>query len=172
MITSLKFRAVITRPKPASIFLSRNRATRQWLFLFLIFFWCSISKAQDIFLGLTSNGGPQGRGTAFSIKSNGTAFSIVKGFADWGKNPNGDLLQGDDGNFYGMTYTGGTYTYGTIFKVTPAGVITILRQLNAATEGANPYGELIKGGDGNFYGMTSYGGTNSYGSSMTTRCIW
>src|SRR6478735_1447086 len=121
-------------------------------------------KAQDVFLGLTSNGGPGGRGTAFSIKSNGTNFAITKAFADWGKTPNGDLFLNTDGDFYGMTYTGGTYTYGSIFKVTSAGVITILRQLNYATDGANPYGELTKGNDGNFYGMCSAGGTNGAGT--------
>ncbi len=121
-------------------------------------------KAQDTFLGLTSNGGPDGRGTAFSIKNNGNNFSITHPFADWGKNPNGDLIQGDDGDFYGMTLYGGTYSYGSIFKVTSAGVITILHQLNYATDGANPYGELTKGNDGNFYGMTSSGGSNSDGT--------
>src|SRR5258706_5370580 len=103
--------------------------TRHWAVLFVLTFFllsASFSKAQDVFLGLTSNGGPEGRGTAFSIKNNGTNFAITKAFADWGKTPNGDLIQSSDGNFYGMTSTGGTYTYGSIFKVTPAGVITIL----------------------------------------------
>lgn len=124
----------------------------------------SVISAQDTFLGLTSNGGPEGRGTAFSIRSTGANFAVTKGFADWGKTPNGDLIQGSDGDFYGMTYTGGTYTYGSIFKMTLAGVITILHQFNYAADGANPYGELTKGTDGNFYGMTSSGGTNSYGT--------
>ena len=82
----------------------------------------------------------------------------------WGKNPNGDLLQNTDGNFYGMTFTGGTYTYGCIFKVTPGGVIIVLHQLNFAADGANPYGELIKGSDGDFYGMTSSGGATGHGT--------
>jgi hypothetical protein len=34
--------------------------------------------AQDTFLGLTSNGGSQGRGTAFSIKNNGQIFRSSK----------------------------------------------------------------------------------------------
>ncbi len=135
------------------------------LFLLLNFLITSLCiKAQDTFLGLTSNGGPDGRGTAFSIKNNGNNFSITHSFADWGKNPNGDLIQGDDGDFYGMTFTGGTYTYGSIFSVTPAGVITILHQFNSTPDGANPYGELTKGNDGNFYGMTSSGGTNGVGT--------
>jgi uncharacterized repeat protein (TIGR03803 family) len=136
----------------------------------LIFLLCAslisyLSIAQNVLVGLTSNGGPQGRGTAFSMNTSGANFSVIKGFEDWGKAPNGDLLLGDDGNFYGMTYTGGTYTYpGTIFMMTPTGAITILRQLNGSVDGQYPYGELTKGADGNFYGVTSSGGTNTYGT--------
>ena len=123
------------------------------------------SNAQNVLVGMTSNGGPQGRGTVFSMNTSGSNFSVIKGFEDWGKAPNGDLLLGDDGNFYGMTYTGGTYTYpGTIFMMTPTGAITILRQLNGSVDGQYPYGELTKGADGNFYGVTSSGGTNTYGT--------
>ncbi len=136
----------------------------------LIFLLCAslisyFSNAQDVLVGLTSNGGPQGKGTVFSMNTSGASFSVIKGFEDWGKAPNGDLLLGSDGNFYGMTYTGGTYTYpGTIFMMTPTGAITILKQLNGSSEGQYPYGELIKGVDGNFYGVTSSGGTNTYGT--------
>lgn len=120
--------------------------------------------AQDVLAGITSTGGKEGRGTVFSIKTNGTGFSVVEGFADWGKTPNGDLYKDSNGSFYGMTNLGGTYTQGTIFKMTPAGVVTILRHLNSVTDGGNPHGELIKGTDGNFYGLTSAGGANTYGT--------
>jgi uncharacterized repeat protein (TIGR03803 family) len=116
-----------------------------------------------VLIGLTSNGGPQGKGTAFTIKPSGNDFNLLKGFSDWGKAPNGDLYKNDDGNFYGMTSVGGTYDYGSIFTITPEGNVTILKQLNSFTDGATPLGELIKGTDGNFYGMTSAGGTNGYG---------
>jgi len=132
---------------------------------FVFFLFLSSAHAQDVLVGLTSNGGPEGKGTLFSMKTSGANFSILKGFADWGQAPTGDLLLGDDGNFYGMTYTGGTYIYpGAIFKMTPAGAVTILRELNGTTDGQYPYGELIKGADGNFYGLTSSGGANSYGT--------
>ncbi|CAN5422283.1 hypothetical protein BH10BAC2_BH10BAC2_18660 [soil metagenome] len=122
------------------------------------------SNAQEVLAGLTSNGGPEGRGTAFSIKTNGTGFSVIQGFADWGNNPNGDLFKDSDGTFYGMTSLGGTYNQGTIFKMTAAGVVTMLKHFNYPIDGASPYGELIKGTDGNFYGTTSAGGTNTYGT--------
>ena len=34
------------------------------------------------------------------------------------------MIQGSDGNFYGTTQLGGTSNLGTVFKITPAGVVT------------------------------------------------
>src|SRR5207244_3081586 len=116
-------------------------------FLFLIsmiFLMLSYGvKAQETLVGITSNGGAQGKGTVFSIKTNATLFTIIKALPDWGRTPFGDLLKGDDGNFYGTTSVGGTFNYGTIFKATPAGVVTVLHQFDYAPDGANPVGELI-----------------------------
>lgn len=123
-----------------------------------------ITRAQDVFTGLTSNGGPEGRGTAFSISSTGTNFSIIKGFADWGNSANGDLYRNSDGMFYGMTAKGGTYNYGTIFKMTSAGIVTVLHNFDYDNDGAYPDGELIKGSDGNLYGMTVSGGASTSGT--------
>ena len=36
-----------------------------------------------------------------------------------GANSYAGLVQGADGNFYGSTFYGGAYGYGTIFKMTP-----------------------------------------------------
>src|SRR3954451_7099636 len=89
----------------------KMRNIRKLIFLLCASLISYLSNAQNVLVGLTSNGGPQGRGTAFSVNTSGANFSVIKGFEDWGKAPNGDLLLGADGNFYGMTYTGGTYTY-------------------------------------------------------------
>jgi uncharacterized repeat protein (TIGR03803 family) len=122
------------------------------------------TQAQNVLAGLTSNGGVAGKGTAFTIKTDGTGFTVIKPFEDWGKTPEGDLYRNSDGFFYGMTSTNGTYGGGTIFKMSSSGAVTIVRHLNSVTDGANPKGELIKGFDGNFYGVTSGGGTNTYGT--------
>ena len=120
--------------------------------------------AQTVLTGLTSNGGPEGKGTAFNINTNGSGFVLTQGFADWGKAPLGGLLKGDDGKFYGMTSGGGTYGYGTIFSMTASGAVTMLKQFNYTTDGAYPNGELTKGADGYLYGVTPSGGVNSYGT--------
>lgn len=75
--------------------------------------------------------------------------------------PGEALLEGTDGNFYGVTAFGGTGLYGTIFQITKAGVLTTLynfcTQTNCA-DGSTPYGALLQGTDGDFYGTTPQGG--------------
>ena len=39
--------------------------------------------------------------------------------------PFAGLIQGRDGNFYGTTQQGGAGDIGTIYKMTPAGVVTV-----------------------------------------------
>ena len=143
---------------------ARRRTFTAWLALGLILFSLPLARAQEVLMGLTSNGGPEGRGTAFSMTTGGANFSIVKGFADWGQTPQGDLVQGPDGNFYGMTQEGGTLGAGTIFRMTPDGTVTILRNFDNPVDGGYPRGGLTRGLDGNLYGMTNTGGPNNYGT--------
>lgn len=151
------------RRSPLSI---QSTARRRSLWLALGFFFVSLplALAQDVLMGLTSNGGAEGRGTVFSLTTAGANFSIVKGFADWGTGPQGDLIQWTDGNFYGMTETGGTFEYGTLFRMTPGGQVTILRHFEPAADGGSPRGGLAAGTDGNLYGMTRTGGLGNYGT--------
>src|SRR4051812_27760256 len=65
----------------------------------------------------------------------------------------GSLVQGPDGNFYGTTAQGGPMRSGTVFRVTPAGVLTTL-----VSDQQNPAASLVVGNDGLLYGMTSAGG--------------
>ena len=47
-----------------------------------------------------------------------------------GKLPQAALMQANDGNFYGTTGGGGTGDLGTVFKVTPSGILTTLISFN------------------------------------------
>src|SRR5215471_17704138 len=75
------------------------------------------------------------------------------------------LVQGPDGNFYGTTAQGGPRGSGTVFRVTPAGVLTTL-----VSDQANPAAGLVVGNDGLLYGMTGAGGAFGFGTvfKMTT----
>jgi len=73
------------------------------------------------------------------------------------------LAQGRDGNLYGTTNAGGTSGMGTVFKMTPSGIITTLHNFSGA-DGWNPSGGLVLGTDGNFYGTTNIGGANDLGT--------
>ncbi len=75
----------------------------------------------------------------------------------------GILAQGRDGNLYGTLPSGGAFTNGTVFKITPSGTITTLYNF-AGTDGAGPYSGLTLGTDGNFYGTTYGGGANGLGT--------
>ena len=87
--------------------------------------------------GTTLYGGTNGGwGTIFSMTTNGVLnYSVSLGDAN-GAEPGTSLLQGADGNFYGVTYDGGmlpTPPYyppgqiandGTVFMMTPSGTLT------------------------------------------------
>jgi uncharacterized repeat protein (TIGR03803 family) len=115
------------------------------------------------FYGTAYEGGGSGNpgfGTVFRV-SPGGAFSNLFSFNSTnGAKPYAGLVQYTNGNFYGTTEQGGTNGgYGTVFEMTPTGVLTTLLSFNNA-DGAYPEGALVLAADGNFYGTTSAGGTN------------
>src|SRR5205807_1108721 len=82
-----------------------------------------------------------------------------------GSLPFAGLIQSTDGNLYGTTSQGGGSDLGTVFKISPNGVLTTLVQFSyAGTKGSQPEADLIEGSDGNFYGTTLQGGANDLGT--------
>jgi uncharacterized repeat protein (TIGR03803 family) len=75
--------------------------------------------------------------------------------------PSGQLIQASDGSFYGVTQKGGTNNDGTIYKVSPSGVYSVV--YNFPDTPYWPTG-LVQGTDGNFYGGTWGGGAFSGGT--------
>src|ERR1700733_5690402 len=71
------------------------------------------------------------------------------------------MAQGQDGNLYGITPTGGTSNVGVAFKISPTGTQTVLYNFDV-THGSNPNGGLVMGTDGNFYGTSEHGGAHAY----------
>jgi uncharacterized repeat protein (TIGR03803 family) len=123
--------------------------------------------AAAAFYGVAASGGEFNDGVIFKITSTG-AFSIIHHLNDYvqeGYSPTGGLLLGRDGFLYGTTNSGGTFGYGTIFKVTTKGVLTVLHQFQSI-EGYNMSCALVQGigTDTNLYGAGYSGGTNGVGS--------
>jgi uncharacterized repeat protein (TIGR03803 family) len=84
-----------------------------------------------------------------------------------GQRPAAGLIQATDGELYGTAAMGGTYGYGTIFKITTSGTVTTLYSFcsqSECTDGAFPYAGLVQALDGDFYGTTSGGGANDSGT--------
>jgi uncharacterized repeat protein (TIGR03803 family) len=71
--------------------------------------------------------------------------------------PFGALILGVDGNFYGTSQVAGTLGYGTVFRLTPTGVLTIVHSFDY-TDGAYLYSPVVQGSDSLLYGTTSSGG--------------
>jgi len=119
--------------------------------------------------GNTGSGGKFDYGTVFRIKINKygkSEFTTLVNFKGGnGAAPNGGMVEGPDGNFYGTTFAGGSSTNcrdrcGTVFRMTPAGQLTTLINFNVRN-GGKPRAGLFLGGDGNLYGTTSTGGNSS-----------
>jgi len=125
------------------------------------------------FYGTTSQGGLNGCGyfaggcgTVFKITPRGALTTLHVFDLTDGEFPGAALVQDSSGNFYGTTSEGGAYNGGTIFKITPDGTFATLynfcSQPNCA-DGDDSNG-LVQDTNGVFYGTTSNGGANGFGT--------
>jgi uncharacterized repeat protein (TIGR03803 family) len=112
----------------------------------------------------TTIAGGAGYGTVFKITTGGT-HTIVHSFNGTTEGIASDYtaapIQGKDGNFYG-TVSDGNWNYGTFYKMTPSGSMTVLHQFGINGSPARYPFALIQGTDGNFYGTC--GAANGSGS--------
>ena len=122
------------------------------------------------FYGVTSTGGANLGGTIFEITPAGK-LSTLYSFCSQANCTDGygpsAVVQASNGVFYGVTNQGGANCLnglpsgcGTVFKITPKGVLKTLYSFCSQTncsDGSNPNG-LIQATDGNLYGTTSTGG--------------
>ncbi len=116
--------------------------------------------------GTTQMGGAfgyYGYGTVFKVTPSGTE-TILHSFAQDGVDggqPFAGVVFDKEGNLYGTTYTGGDYSDGTVFELTPSGTETILHSFGFnSSDGYYPAASLVLDGKGNLYGTTTYGGSN------------
>lgn len=120
--------------------------------------------------GTTSAYGAKGSGgTVFKITTGGgltTLYSFCDIDGCWvnGAAPVAPLVLATNGDFYGTTEAGGTYDDGTVFKISSNGSFASLYSFCAqtnCTDGENPHAGLVQATNGDFYGTTVWGGTNT-----------
>jgi uncharacterized repeat protein (TIGR03803 family) len=139
-----------------------------------------IQGSNGFLYGTTEEGGSSNVGAIFSYNPGtgaaGLLHSFVGGDSD-GANPYAGLVADSAGNLYGTTQTGGSYlcaipqlcasNFGTVFKINPTtGAETLLYSFRGSgySDGEYPYGGLLLGSSGYFFGTTQKGGTGGYGT--------
>ena len=103
-------------------------------------------------------------GTVFRMTPSGSVTNLHNFTGADGWQPTGSLALGNDGNFYGTTYMGGSSNLGTVFMITPGGNFTNLYSFTGTNDGAGPVFAPLLGNDGNFYGTTLAGGISNKGT--------
>ena len=133
---------------------------------------CSIIQGKDgNYYGTTSNGGTNSVGTIFRVTPTGgftSLHSFTSGATGDGVSPVAGLIQATNGTFYGVVAGGGTGTgfgNGTLYKMSAAGVFTLLYSFDGTTS-ANPV-FLVQNTNGLIYGDTTGGGFQGLGVAFS-----
>lgn len=134
-----------------------------------------IADAAGNLYGTAAGGGAQtctsGCGVVFKLVAGGTETIVYdfQGGSD-GIAPFGALTSDKNGDFYGTTFGGGVYGQGTVFKLTSAGVETVLYSFKGENDGARPEAGVIIDKSGNLYGTTYFGGGTGCAKTGHTGC--
>lgn len=108
-------------------------------------------------------------------------FSVIYNFrgAPDGYRPEGALIADQAGNLYGAAAQGGTNNCvfgglqlgcGTVYELPASGAEKALYNFTGGTDGAAPYGGVIRDTEGNLYGTTSLGGISTGSCASFTSC--
>jgi len=121
----------------------------------------------NLFYGMTIAGGANYYGAIISFNPTNNTESVVFSFNNTdGADPIGNLVYDKNNSlFYGMTQSGGANYYGTIFTFNPNNNAENVVWSFNNSNGSGPNGSLVLDpNNGLFYGTTSAGGANFYGT--------
>lgn len=117
--------------------------------------------------GTTKEGGVNSMGVLFQYDPNSNLYAKkfdFDGSANGsGASVNGPLLQASDGKLYGMTGSGGSFNFGTLFQYDITSNSFIKKIDFSYSNGSQPFGSLMQASNGKLYGMTYIGGINYKG---------
>jgi uncharacterized repeat protein (TIGR03803 family) len=108
-----------------------------------------------------------GSGTIFKMKPSGQL--TVLHYMDASKEGEyllGGLVEATDGNFYGSTGLTLPSGYGTIFRITPAGELSVLHNFSGANGYAGANATILQHTNGLLYGTTETGGTGEVNCTL------
>jgi len=115
--------------------------------------------------GSTPNGGAYSVGALFKLDKFGNETVLHSfGAQTDGVQPEGALVHDAAGNLYGVTFSGGEFGYGTVFKMDTTGNETILYSFGGGADGLGPDAGVIRDAAGNLYGTTLSGGAHGNGT--------
>jgi uncharacterized repeat protein (TIGR03803 family) len=116
--------------------------------------------------GTTYSGGKYDGGTVYELSADG-AFRVLHAFTQRydGGYLGASLLRDSEGNLFGTATQGGSYGYGTVFEILPAGRVKVLHAFTGTgPDGSYPQTNLVQDTTGNLYGTTAGGGDLSAGN--------
>lgn len=120
------------------------------------------------FYGAATEGGTAGGGTIYELSpgTGGWTFTVIYSVPGWGISGEfRDLKMDASGNLYGTTHCDGTYSAGTVYKLSPAAgswTYTSLYVFTGGADGLYSFSNLVIDG-GNIYGTTNEGGNSGLG---------
>jgi uncharacterized repeat protein (TIGR03803 family) len=136
------------------VIIQRAKARSAVAALFVSFFYASIADADSV-ADISQSAPPATLTVLYSFG----------GAGDRGADVVAPLAHEAAGNFYGTTLAGGAYGKGTIFEITPTGILTYLHSFGGEpgdADGESPIGLVPS--EGYYFGITQGGGENGHGT--------
>lgn len=132
--------------------------------------------ASGALIGTTILGGDQQGGTIFSLVPSGRHWNedMLYRFGNNydGHEPAAGVVPAGTGRYYGTTYHGGMYDYGTVFELKHSQdgwTETPIHSFTGAADGEYPINAPVNGSDGTLYGTTLFGGAFQYGTVFSLK---
>ena len=134
--------------------------------------YASLTQASDGALyGTTAGGGTTNLGTVFRLNKDGSNYRVLRSFMGTegdGSDSYAGLIEGKDGDLYGITKNGGITNQGIVFKLNKdgSGYTVLYRFTGSGGDASRPAAgaRLTEASDAALYGTTHFGGGANQGA--------